>query len=644
MYAIPDLTGQNDLYRVTNHVTVIHKAKQKFHFRGTIFADSIQLIKLGTVNTPLLKDRDWVINPEDIDEETTGDILLKDQHFDKVLVKSITVVAPFIGAYRASAIYQRLYPVMGKIALFNDEPIEETPDLIAYLLRQSNYYDLITSPVTDVQGNPVLVKNPLGLEPDPHLQRPENIIRNEIHEMDVPGGHKFIHPLGGSYFAGTLVVRNMNTGDTMKRGIDYEHFHPNLYKSELSSHKPSEADYDKPGVYEFVVLLKAFTGQISIDYHAFGGEVTLYDQRALLETVNNIIQFITQNQFVTYNNLRDAPLIAGLWSKYNDLENKMRILLAGKPTYADSTHGDAMKLRITANDTNLHWYNIAELYKVDAVGGNNEVVLADTMKLRIKSQLTGFMFDAVVAYNKLAPNSKMDVKILSEIYPQGYIPYVDYSGLNSIIRPQFRIIWNVNEAEDSGAMLQLGFQLKGVAEEIFGIEDWSGTQSCWKLHKPDDPDIAQGPNDNIVTLPSNNHIWDMDNPDSRFESILMPFESHLIFAGALPLNTASKTMTYNNINHILESNIDITKIKKFFLDLSEDGSNRYTVEGPCVQPGSNNIYCSMPFFYNSKPAYFNLRCNRLSDNSIRIDIESYNEYGISANPLLLSHVRCSTKA
>ena len=227
----------------------------------------------------------------------------------------------------------------------------------------------------------------------------------------------------------------------------------------------------------------------------------------------------------------------------------MRILAQqGRPSYGDVSSGGTLKKRIAANDTDLHWYTIASLYQVD---GSSEVFISDIMKLRIRTLNTKFSFDAIVNVNLLHPTNKLNVSCLSATYPKGYIPFEDYTELENIIRPQFRIIWNQNTVQGSGIHLQIGLRLKGFAEETIAVEDWSGSQSCWKLIPT--PVNAVLPEDTIVTLPNTDHVWDVLNPDSRQESYLVPFpDGHIIWAGSEALNRPDSGWKSFNLVHLLE--------------------------------------------------------------------------------------------
>ena len=634
MYTAPDWTRSDPLYRVTNHQQMIFTQDQKFYFRGPVFESTIAIMNVASINTELRPQIDFEVREEDIDTRTMSDLKLKEpefftMHAGERVVRSVTIITPFVMDYRVVAEYQRVYPVIGKVAMINDEPFETNPDLIAWLIRQVDYLTKITNPIDNIVS-PTL-QNPLGLEIDLHLERPNNFIMDEEWAVDVPGGIHVIHPLGGSFYAGVypnnstrFKLINMATNEELVENNDYKLFGQDLQKTKMTSHKP--------GVFNYIGFLKPFVGRVQVTYHAFGGDPTLEDIRVIMDNLTNVYAFVAASQFVTYDNLKGAPIIANIWSKLRIMEDRMLMLLNGLPTGADVNNGATLRKRITANSTDLHWWSIAYLYKM---AGSDEIVIADTLKIRLKTKYTGFMFDAVVAVNIDSPVNKMDVTTLSAIFPKGYIPFENYDEIGNIIRPQFRIIYNVNEVEHSGVILQIGLRLKTVQEDIIGVENWSGNQSCWKL-VPTVND-AVSPEDFVVELPAVGHFWDTNNQDSRLESMLIPFrDGTLVWAGSKALNDANRTEFFE-LNHFLENDTDITRFRKIRFELAEDGDSRYAVEAPFI-PGKELLKATANFNYNGKNAFINGTMTRNSSGNVQINVDTFVEAGVSSNPLYLRHV------
>lgn len=627
MYLIPDLTGENELYKVDNDQRMIITTDQVVSFNDPIFADSLQVTALGTVNKVLVKGADWNFRPEDRAIEAMSAMKLVDINFNRTLIKSIVILKPFVGAeYRINCSYQRLYPVYSKKALYpSNEPLTVTPDLIRHMLEMLQRHDYLLAPIKDVHT--VTDKNCLLLEADPNKERTENYIVEEEHLINVPENVSIIHPIGGPFFKDSLTVKHVESGMTLVENEHYKVFGVDYHKTAASS--------NTSGVYRFILFLGSFVGSVKISYHAYGGDPTLEDIRALDETNNNLIKYIIDSQLLTPETVSTAPPIILIRNKLEEMEENMRRLAAtGRPTYGDVSSGGCLKKRIAANDTDHHWWTIASLYKVD---GSSDVFVADTMKLRIQTFYTKFAFDAIVNVNLLNPSRIMNVNVISANYPKGYDPFLDYSELENIIRPQFRVIWNDNTVNQSGAYLQIGMRLKTVAEETIVVEDWSGPESAWKLI----PSPAESvlPEDSIITLPNPNHIWDKLNPDSRVASQLMPFENgHLIWAGNESLNRPSSGWKSLQLVHFLEPEVDIRKIKRMRLDLEEVGAARFPVMLDFIS-GSYDLNASSSFTYNGKPAYVTARIylNPVSKN-IEVSLSAEIVAGLASTQLDLRHV------
>jgi hypothetical protein len=376
-------------------------------------------------------------------------------------------------------------------------------------------------------------------------------------------------------------------------------------------------------------------GQVKVSYHAYGGDPTLYDIRQQEESIDNIRRYVLESQLLTPKTLGNTPQIITISNRILELEEKMRILAQqGRPSYGDVSHGGTLIKKITSVDDELHWYTIAELFKVD---GSEEVFVADIMRLSIQTLYTKFTFDVLVNVNIEHPTDRLEVACTSATYPKGYIPFEDYSQIENIIRPQFRIIWNENTVEGSGIFLQIGMRLKGYVEETLAIEDMSGQQSAWKLIPT--PVEASLPEDNLIALPSNNHTWDVLNPNSRSESQMIPFpDGHLIWAGQEALNRPNSGWMSHRLVHLLEKDTDIRKIKQIRCDLTEEGGNRFPIMFNFIR-GSEKLQSSTTFNYNGKPSYMVAQITRDAVNgNIVIDIAADIVAGPTANRLDLSQV------
>lgn len=609
----PDLTGSNPLCKIENDHRYIILDNQTIEFHDSVFAKDIEVYLLGTITKPLIKDTDWSITEADKDYEAMSAMRLREKTFTEILVKSITIIKPHVADYEISLSYQRLYPVASSIALQEyPDKVDFTPEAWYDALEMLKRHDLLLAPIHDIHA--ISPHSPILLEPDPNKELVANKIVGEIYTINVPNKIAVIHPANGAFFKDSVSIIRDDTKAELIEGEDYIVYGYDSAKTRLTS--------NKSGVYKFIGFEKPFVCDVIVSYHAYGGDPTLSDIKAHDETINNIIEYITNSQLLTSETVKNAPVITNIVNKLVALEENMRKLAqSGRPNYGDVTTGTSLLKKIAAPDQEFHWWTIAELYKVSGSPAPDEVFISDTAVFSIQTLYTKFAFTAYINVNLDNPVNVFDVKVPTSLYPLGYIPYEDYTNLEFITRPQFRIIWNANTVQGSGIYLQIGMQLKTVATETIVVEDMSGHESCWKLIP--EVDTAVLPEDTLITLPSGNHVWDKNNSDSRLSTYLIPLtEGHIVWAGSEVLNRPSgrKIIT---LTHFLEDNVDLTRIKKIRYDMEEEDANRFPVYIE-VNSRTNDLLGTQTFYYNGKPAYMNGRIRRNPQNNkieIMLDID-----------------------
>ena len=625
----PDLTGKNLNCRVENDQRMVIVQDQIIEFHDSVFADSIEMVLIGTVTKPLVKDLDWAILDSDIDYEAMAAMRLREPTFSSVLVKSVTMIKTYVADYKIALVYQKLYPLPSSLALQNaPEKVEFTPEAWLDLLETVKRHDLLLAPISDVHGE-TFIKNPKLLEPDPNQEREANKIIDEVYSLNVPNKVAVIHPINGAFFKDSLSIKrtDLDVGNELVYGEDYIVYGYDSYKTANT--------LNTSGVYKFISFLKPFVCDVSISYHAYGGDPTLYDIKAHDESINNIVEYILNAQLLTAETVQNAPVIINMINKLSALEEEMRRLAnQGRPTYGDATNGTTLLKKISSVDTNFHWWTIAELYKVS---GSDEVFISGTLRINVQTLLTKFAFTAYVTVNLDNPIDQLKVTVPSSLTPLGYIPYNDYSELDQIIRPQFRIIWNQNAVQNSGIYLQIGMALKTTATETIAVEDVSGLESCWKIIPS--PEEAVLPEDDMLTLPSQNHIWSTENPDSRQESYLIPLrDGNIIWAGTEALNRPTTGIKHLELVHFLENEVDISRVRQIRFDLEEVGANKFPIYIN-VNPGTEDLMGSTSFSYNGKAAYLigRLRRNPVSEE-IELIVDADITAGLASTQLNLRHV------
>ncbi len=633
-YLIPDLTGENPAYRCGNDAKRVVTANQRVELFNAVYKESLTVVMMGTVNTVLMEGYDYTFLDEDYDYDATGRAQLLDKSFSKRLVKSFTVTRSFIEPYTINCSYQQLYPNTIQYILQNPtENIEITPEVLWDLIKRVQQIELLTAPVTDVHA--AAERSPMLLAPDPNKQYKENIIDGEVWGMDTTVGRKVIYPVAGAFFRDSLkIVKGKHASvddapekDRLIEGTDYVVSGVDAYGIHTTA--------NTSGVYNIAILTCIYVGDLTIQYHSYGGTPTQYDVRAIAESLTNLYKYISEAQLLTANTVGNTLPLIELRSRIKALEDTVRILAnQGRPSYGDITHGEAIVKKISSSDVDFHWWTIAELYKV---AGSDTVFTAQIGRFQINTVYTNIMLDFTVVVNINKKGRKLEVKTLSSSLPQGYVPFEDDSGLANVIRPQLRIIWNENSIEGSGVFLQFGMRLRGVAEEILGIADMSGRESCWKLVTHDD--LSVPPEDDGLTLPSGNHFWDTTNPDSREESCLIPVdENHIVWAGAMSLNRPSTGLRHFVLDHFLEEEVDLSKLKTVTFYMEETSGSKFKNVAPVL--GTNDKITGVSSFtYANKPVslVFQAVRNKLTKKvSMEIAIEV--SAGLQSNRLDLRYV------
>lgn len=572
-YFIPDPSGENPAYRVPNLKKRVVVSNQVIELFTAVYLDSIEATLEGTINKPFLRDIDWEIKKTDYDYDAIGRMQLLDPNYDKILVKSITVLKPFVMPYNLNLSFQQLYPnEIGYILENPNQDIDITPEVILALMKDVDNLKLATAPVDDIHA--AAERKPMLLPPDSNKEYLGNYIGNEIWEINTSAKKKIIFPVAGSFFRDSVKVArgkhenfdNLYENDFFVVGRDYIVTGADAYGIKNTS--------IPAGVYNLIIFITDYVGDVTIAYHAYGGQVTQHDIRAVAESLTNMYEYLTAAQILTATSLGGVPLMNQFRARLTALETGMRKLAnQGQPSYGDVSHGGCLSKRITSPDTEFHWWTIAELYKVS---GSETVFTADIAHFQLQTLYTKMLIDFTVAVNLNHPERKLSAQTLSSLVPQGYTLFVDDRDLESIMRPQLRIIYNLNSIEGSGIYLQLGMRLKGVAEETIAIADLSGPESCWRLI----PTVSTAvlPEDDTLILPSGTAQWDSLNPDSYQESQLLSLSTgHVCWAGTNSLNRPNSGWKNITLDHFLEPEIDISKLKIAQLYLVESQANRFIV-------------------------------------------------------------------
>ena len=255
-----------------------------------------------------------------------------------------------------------------------------------------------------------------------------------------------------------------------------------------------------------------------------------------------------------------------------------------------------------------------------------EPCVADTFNFRLQTQLSHFQCQVAVAVDTNNNSGDcLNVNVISENYPRGYIPFEDYSSIDKIIQPQIRAVWKRQDTV-SGIALQLGFELKGMVEETVAIEDMSGHESCWKLVE----EKAE------VTLPDGLSTWSTSLANSYQESMLIPFKKgHLIWAGNQPMNRPTDGWLYFELdkdNLLLNPDTDIRRFSRLRLDIEEKDGLQFPID-VLFNSGTNYLKGHASFTHQNDPVYVNAELSKTEKDGIHLRLNWEVVAGISSNEL-----------
>ena len=619
-----DLTGSLENYLVENEVFKISKYGQCVDFHTPIFKDSlvVTLITSGVNGIQLVVDEDFII-PEECVNSCDNDLsraMLQDPDFNSTLISGIRITRAVEAGttFTISCTYQRLYPAQLRTAYLHGEPLIVTPELIADMVNKIEQHDVfvnkVSSLTTDDSSSSIL------LEEDVDCTNANNEIIDEDHIVNTSGNRFLIHPKGGSFYKHSLVIKLASTGEVLTEGTDYRVIQMDAGATKASTYQ------GVGGIWKFILILRSINGHVLVSYHAFGGEPTLDNYRELQELYAAIIQYLSDSSMLTAETLGSTELMTSIFDRVNKLEAQVR-RLQGTPSYGDLTDGKTIVMKLFAETQGLHWFTIAKLYKID---GDTTPCIADTFTFRLQTEQTHIQMTASVAVD--LSNQKgdiMNVTMLNDNYPRGYVPFSDYSKIDRIIQPQLRVVWNEQDSV-SGAYLQLGFELKNVLEETVQIEDISGHESCWLL--VDEVATVTTPQDDDFALPDGS-TWSTLLQKHRLESMMVPFRNgHLIWAGTVNMNDSTGWQYHEFADDlILDTSVDITKFKKLRVDVSETDGFQFPVDIQ-FNSGTDHLKGHASFTHNNEPVYINAEIF-IVNNKIYVRLNWDVVAAVESNPL-----------
>lgn len=585
-YSVPDNTGKNPAYLQVNLPFYIYENNIKLKFENSpVFASSIRMILTDGSSLILQKDVHWKIDASDIDQTAMSKAFLENRNFSEQLLQSVTFISPDIVGKQIAVNVQQFYDTIPGRLFDDGSPIQFSPALLKSLI--SGLADVrqqiakVRSPVTPNDHAPVLLKFDINAE------RASNVITGEKVTVNTVAGGKVIRLVQGAFFADSLVIKK--DGVPLSKTTDYLVIFPSPLTKQSTN---------KSGIYQFIHLVTPITGELTIDYHALGGEVQQDDVAALYDLAVSLKTFLNEQIFVTADTISETAAFRALHARLQTQEDKMRSLLSGSPSYGDAnTNTNAgyslVRRPIAASDAKLHWYTIASLFKV---AGSTDVVLTDQFRGRIFLPGTKIALSFVVDVNFNQTRNPVTITSSNLVFNPLYNLFVDLDN-SAPVYPMLRVAWNRISDGLSGAVLQVGLPLPNLTDQMV-LENTSTPESCWLLDKTGQ--IVTGnsgnpssPKDNGFTLPDGNAVWS-DGSASSLSRVHVPVyrPGYLMYQGAVVTladlagagvlaekPTTPGNSTKNKFNIVLPSYFPLSTLSQIVVTMaSTDTAAVYDIE------------------------------------------------------------------
>ena len=550
----PDLTGLNWNYYVSTYQRTVFQYAQKLLFEVPVFQnDRLVISRLG--GNDLQYGIDYIVYDDDINIDAMSVCKNIDTAFDKVLLKSITILINPEEPFRVQVKFNQLFADSVNYAQINQaQEIEVTPVLIANMVEQITYLQqMFIDKSGEYSTQSAIVK--LALNEYPNGDNLENFITDEPHDIDTLSNKCLIRPIYGSFFRDSVIIKNSLSGQELLVNTDYVVIDLDISRTK-STANPS-------GVYRLIKIIKESVGEVKVSYQAYGGEADVASLRRIQDRMYIVEEYLGNTSYIPPNTLAAEPTIISVRNKLQEIEGTMRLLLQnGLPSYGDVRSGNAVVKKLTAQDTNLHWWTIGTLYRVD---GSVDDILSDVFKFRLKSVMTKMMFECSVAVNTNgSTHERISVSCNNSNIPADTL--LKYS-------PKLRILEVSAGGVYGGVVLQLGMKLGSVLQETIDIEDMSGRESCWKLV----PFSSDGtpPEDTGVLMPNGVSIFSYGETAALVNEAAIPFREGvnvLLAAANLPLQLGSITAgtlgITNNTEMVVQELNDLVLNAARFIELS----------------------------------------------------------------------------
>ena len=617
-YKIPDLTGSNPDYAITGDVTMFVTTNTSLKFPDSIYATSLTIYPFGET-TPLVEGTDYVFNPSDYDYTTMAATMASVAGWNKSLLHSFTIIRPEAQLpLKVSMSYQTFYLRTPTVPVTNAAgSINFTPDLAAEM-----YNDLVTIKQTlfsSVATAATTTEHPVLLQEDINETNPANVVTNEQWTVDTYSNNSVIFPVQGAFFADSVTVEipASSGGSAQTLVVNQDYMFQGLLPVMTS------LSTNNSGIYALIKILKPFSGQVNITYHALGGMVTTKIFGWAVQELSQIKQLLGTSNYLTASSLSSTPLIQTMQQQIEGIQSQMRAQVLN-PTYGDSTNGTTVVKQIRSTDTAEHWFTVASLYQV-ATSNPQQPVLTDHdgMNLHVQMTKAAYIADVNIAFNLNNPNYPFSVNVTNMIGKPGFTLWgtVDTT---ATIYPKWRVVYNQDPNAFTGAYLQIGMSLPSLTETLT-IEDVSGVESTWILNT--ETGTSSSPltyQDDGFPLPDGKSVWSASGGVSvQHAQTAQNTTGYMVLAGAYNLGTFDSTQSSPlSQNTLLPTSFllkDIKRVDLWFSDNSNPSTERWVVSIPmCSTPTLSTGGALIPLTIQSAGVvgWFTLSLSQTASNTV----------------------------
>jgi len=622
-YYLPDLTGTNPDYLQTNVPEFVFQTGMKIHFENSpIHVSSLQMVLTDGSGLVLVKNTDWEVKSDDIDHAAMSKAFLQNRNFTGQLVKSVTIKGTRSLNKPIALTYQEFWLTLPGRTFDDGRPFEVTPDLIKSLV--TGLADVRQQVVSVNSPTVTNINAPKLLPFDINKERSGNLITNEIVTVNTVSGAKVIRFANGPFFADSLVIKQ--NGVNLNPSTDYI---PIVLSSLTDKTK------NVSGIYQYVLINKSLSGSLDCSYHAVGGEVQPADIKSTYDLMVAIKDYLDAENFITSQNVVETPAFRAFNARLNLLEDGMRRLLTGTPTYGDTSSNNAVTRPISSVDANFHWWTIASLYQVT---GSEDIIRADQFKGRVYLPDSNISLGFTVDLNIDQANNQVSFKTDALVFDPLYKLFQSVS-VNAPQYPMIRVVWNQSSQTFSGAYIQFGVPLPNGIDRMV-VEDMSTAESCWIMSRhneflPGQTTVLNStPQDSGFTLPDGVSIWSPQSAVSKSKVCVPEYDNgYLVYTGSDvtidDLVTVAETGPLFNIS--LPTYFPVKEAKELVVTLtSDDSSQVYDVTIPLTGLTDSNKVGRMNFVDSDMVAMAmmaKLSQDSLSDISLSLNISEI------ANPL-----------